>query len=118
MFQQLCTKGKDWDEKLLADLSAKFQQWPSKVTIVPNIEIERRYTKNKDILLVGLCDASKIGCAACIYLCAKYTDEYRFVKMIAAKTRVAPLTNQSIPRLELLGARILSKVIKTVKRAL
>ena len=38
--------------------------------------------------------------------------------MIAAKTRAAPLTNQSIPRLELLGALILSRLMKTVKRAL
>ena len=38
--------------------------------------------------------------------------------MIAAKTRVAPLTNQSIPILELLGELILSRLLKTVKRAL
>ena len=93
----------------------------TKATKIPNIEIERCYTKNKEIkeiLLAGFCDASKIGYAACIYLCAKYTDESRSVKMIAAKTRVAPLTNQSIPRLELLGALILSRLMKTVKRAL
>ena len=38
--------------------------------------------------------------------------------MIAAKTRVAPLINQSIPRLELLAALILSRLIKAIKRAL
>ena len=103
MFQQLCKEGKDWDEKLAAELSTKFQQWLSKATKAPNIEIDRCYTKNKEIkeiLLVGFCDASKIGYAACIYLRAKYADESRSVKMIAARTRVAPLTNQSIPRLE------------------
>ena len=39
-------------------------------------------------------------------------------KMIAAKTRVAPSNNQNIPRLELLGALILSRLMETVKRAL
>ena len=120
MFQKLYKEGKDWDKKLPGELSAKFQQWLSKATKVLNIEIERCYTKNKktkEILLVGFCDASKIGYAACIYFCAKYTDESRSVKMIAAKTRVAPLTNQSIPRLEILGALILSRMMKTVKRA-
>ena len=53
-----------------------------------------------------------------MYLCAKYTDESRSIKMIIAKTRVAPLTNQSIPRIELLRALILSRLIKTVKGAL
>ena len=38
--------------------------------------------------------------------------------MIAEKTRVAPLSNQSIPGLELLGPLILSRLMKTVKRAL
>ena len=121
MFRQLCKEGRDWDEKPPAELSAKFQQWISKATKVLNIEIERCYTKNKDIkeiLLVGFCGASKIGYAACIYLCPKYIDESISVKMIAAKTRVAPLTNHSIPRLELLRALILSRLMDTVKRAL
>ena len=121
MSQQFCKERRDWDEKLPAELSAKFQQWVSRVTKVPKKEIERCYTKNKEIkeiILVGFCDASKIGYAACIYLCAKYTDESRSVKLIAAKTRVAPLTSQSIPRLELLGALIISRLMKTVKRAL
>ena len=30
MFQQLCKEGRDWDEELPAELSAKFQQWISK----------------------------------------------------------------------------------------
>ena len=121
MFQQLFKEGKDWEKDLPTKSSAKFQQWLSKATKVPKIEIERCYTKNKEIkesLLAGFCDASKIGYAACIYVCAKYADESASVKMIAAKTRVAPLTNQSIPRLELLGALVLSRLMKTGKTAL
>ena len=49
MFQTLFKKGKDWDEKLPAELSAKFQQWLSKAIKVLNIEIEKCYTKNKEI---------------------------------------------------------------------
>ena len=90
-------------------------------TKVSNIEIERCYTKNKDvkeILLAGVCDASKIGYAACIYLWAEYRDEFRSVKMIAANTKIASLSNQSIPRRELLRALILSRLLETVKRAI
>ena len=92
-----------------------------KATKVLNIEIKRCYTKNKgikEIRLVGFCDASKIRYAACIYICGKYTDESRSAKMIAAKTRVAPLTNQGISGLERLEALTLSRLMKTVKRAL
>ena len=92
-----------------------------KATKVLNIEIKRCYTKNKgikEIQLVRFCDTSRIRYAACIYICAKYTDESRSAKMIAAKTKVAPLTNQRISRLERLGAVTLSRLMKTVKRAL
>ena len=32
MFPQLFIEGKDWDKKLSAELSAKFEQWLSKAT--------------------------------------------------------------------------------------
>ena len=73
MLQQLCKEGKDWDEKLPAELSAKFQQWLSKATKVLNIEIKRCYTNSKEIkeiLLAVFYDVFKIGYAACIYFCA------------------------------------------------
>ena len=38
--------------------------------------------------------------------------------MLATKTSVVPLTNQTTPRFELLGALILSRLVKTVTRVL
>ena len=48
-FQQLSKEGRDWDEELPAELSAKIQQWILKATKVPSIDIERCYTKNREI---------------------------------------------------------------------
>ena len=38
-----------------------------------------------------------------------------FIKFVAAKTRVSPLKRQSIPRLELLSALILARLITTIR---
>ncbi|CAB4014713.1 Hypothetical predicted protein [Paramuricea clavata] len=40
------------------------------------------------------------------------------INLVASKTRVAPIKRQSIPRLELLGATILVKLVKSVKEAM
>ena len=67
--------------------------------------------------LHGFCEASAKAYDAVVFLrivttCASY---FRFV---SSKTRVAPLSEQTIPRLELLSAVVPSRLIHTVKEAL
>ena len=40
------------------------------------------------------------------------------VSFVASKTRVAPLQKQTIPRLELMGATLLARLLNTVKTVL
>ena len=49
-------------------------------------------------------DASEQAIAAVAYLRTVYEAGDVDVRLIAAKTKVAPLKKQSIPRLELMGA--------------
>ena len=41
-----------------------------------------------------------------------------YVKMLTSKTRVAPLKTLTIPRLELMSARVLATLVDKVKKAL
>ena len=50
----------------------------------------------------GFSDTSDKAYAAVVYLRATYANGSVDVRLVAAKTRVAPLSKQSIPRLELL----------------
>jgi len=63
--------------------------------------------------LYGFWDASKQAYAAVIYLVIKTPNDH-FVKFITSKTRVALLKIQTIPRLELLSALLLSRLMKKV----
>ena len=52
--------------------------------------------------LHGFSDASKIAYAAVIYMRSLYESGNVEVKLVASKSKVAPLKGQTIPRLELL----------------
>ena len=50
--------------------------------------------------------------------CSIYSDGHIDVHSVASKTRVASLKKPTIPRLELLGALILSRLVNTVTSSL
>ena len=70
-----------------------------------------------DCSLYGFCDASTAAYAAVVYLVAE-TSSHRSSSFVAAKTRVVPLAQLTIPRLELLSALLLAQLITTVSRSL
>ena len=89
---------------------------------VDNVRVNRysfhgQKTKVKSAVPHGFGDASKGAYCAVAYLCIESEDEYR-TSLVAAKTRVAPSTPMTIPRLELLAALILARLISAVREAL
>ena len=71
--------------------------------------------KHKRAKLVGFSDASELAYAAVIFLVSEDEQGKRSVNFVTSKSRIAPLTGQTIPRMELLGALILSRLIVKIK---
>lgn len=67
--------------------------------------------------LHGLGDASKKAYCAMVYLVYSTEDGKTHVTLIASKTRVAPVKVLSIPRLELMAARILAQLMHAIRDA-
>ena len=65
--------------------------------------------------LCGFCDASCKAYAAVVYLQMSAGCKVQFV---ASKTRVAPLKSQTIPRLELLSAVLLARLMSSITQAI
>ena len=63
----------------------------------------------------GFSDASERAYASVVYLRIEYESGEVGVKFIASKSKVAPIKRQSIPRLELLGACLLAKLVHNIK---
>ena len=75
-----------------------------------------RQDEDLSIQLVGFCDASQSAYAAIMYL--RVMGLATSVLILASKTRVAPLKTVTIPRLELLSALLLARLINSIDQAL
>ena len=67
--------------------------------------------------VVGYCDASLRAYAAVIYLCMDVGSNL-VKRFLCAKTRIAPVKSLTIPRLELLSALLLARLVAKVQEAL
>jgi len=72
----------------------------------------------KEVANQGFCDASGDAYAAAVYCVSVDPDGRAKSSLICSKTRVAPLVSETILRLELLRALILSRLILKVSKEL
>ena len=66
----------------------------------------------------GFSDASEKAYAAVVYLRTVYSNGMVSTCILTSKTRVAPMKKQTTPRLELLGATILSRLVHNIQKVL
>lgn len=113
--QKLWTSNTVWDEVLPSDLLNYWIEFSQGLPCLSELSIPR-YTSScvDDHHLVGFCDASAKGYSAVVYLRSVGADNKVKISLLRAKSRVAPLKTLSIPRLELCGALLLSRVMKSV----
>ena len=117
-FQKLCVSKVDWDEILKG---AELKTWNLLVeglSQVDTITVPRCYTVGGEeskprARLYGFCDASINAYAPVVYLVVQ-SEVASLPTLVTSKTRVAPLHKQTIPRLELLSAVLLSRLVSTV----
>ena len=117
--QQLFKEKIGWDDLLTGSLLERWKQLlpkmkESRVITIPRCLFSDISPPLNSVRLVRFCDAST---KAVVYLRLE-SEEDVDVKFIAAKTRVTPVGGMTIPRLELLSAVLLSKLITSIHSAL
>ena len=120
--QELCVAKMAWDQPLTGSTLEKWHQLVGQLGETSPILLSRCYLEGitEQILsyhLCGFCDASLKAYAAVVYLILD-TSTQRHIRILASKTRVAPLKTQTIPRLELLSALLLARLMDSVAHAL
>ena len=106
------------DAPLSGKLLDNWRSIISELGYLDGVKVSRCYLKFDSPFLAtqlhGFSDASEQAFAAVVYMRSLYEDGSIKVSLVASKTRVAPTKKQTIPRLELLGAVILSRLMNNV----
>ncbi|XP_023248115.1 uncharacterized protein LOC111643952 [Copidosoma floridanum] len=108
IMQDLWIDKVDWDAPTTQSLQARWLQFRANLSDVPRIRIPRwiNIKENDDWQLHGFADASQRAYAAAVYLVVPGSTPM----LLVAKTKVAPTKVQSLPRLELCAATLLSRL--------
>eukprot|EP00795_Rhopilema_esculentum_P004932 gene4932-21272_t len=121
IYHEVCMRKFGWDGEISADLLKRWKKWLANLKDHPVLTFDRCLIAHpqeriESIEIHGFADSSVVACCAVIYL--KITQSTgTYVKQLTAKARVAK-PNTSVPRLELIGAQMLTKLIQNVKSVL
>jgi hypothetical protein len=112
----------DWDTRIasLGDetsqyLLKRYDDWKHQLASVDRIIYQRVLFHSKPIetFLVGFCDAAVEAYACSVYIISRYPDKQKG-DLVAASSKVSPLSGRTLQQLELLGAQILVRKMKRV----
>ena len=122
LFQLLCQENVAWDAPLPEPVRRQWKAWLQDLREVQQIMIPRCLYDGVEgvatsYTLHGFGDASEKAYCAVVYVVLE-TSSGNYPVLLTSKTRVAPLTKQYIPRLELLSGVILARLASSVKEAL
>lgn len=122
VMQQLWKLPIEWVDLVPFEISDRWHNFLRHLPFLNSLKISR-YLHSGDYAyrfeLHGFADASTKAYGACIYARSfSYNKETWTVNLICAKSRIAPLKMQTIPRLELYGSLLLAKLMRDVFQAI
>ena len=101
----------NWDDP--EELLTTWTSWRKQLSSLTNHPIPRYVADGPsqviDRQLHDFCDASTVAYGGVVYLRLLHANATTSVRLMTSKTRVAPLSDLTIPRLELCGAQLLAK---------
>ncbi|XP_064458877.1 uncharacterized protein LOC135369146 [Ornithodoros turicata] len=105
LFQQLWIDGVEWDAKLPDQAQLEWKAWCTELPTLRLVSVCRHvgiYSSNgaRHVTLYAFSDASMHAYGAVVYACAQ--ESHSDVNLLVSKSRVAPLKELTLPRLELM----------------
>ena len=121
LLQELWTRGYDWDDEILDEIGDRILRWFQQLGSLGSLCVPRclRWaTKVITRKIITFADASIQAYGAVVYLLCGYEDGTVSCRLIASKSKVAPLKTITVPRLELMGAMLGLRLTQNICRVL
>lgn len=119
LYQTLWLQDLQWDDPLPAVVDKEWSKIKATLASIEDIRIPRWIVNhNGAVQLHGFADASEAGYSAVVYARSKDDAGNVSVSLVASKTKVAPIQQVSLPRLELNGAVLLVELMKQILESL
>ena len=118
LFQELWRRGLEWDDPLDSDIEREWSSWKSELLQLKDVTIPRWFgtsvTSKSIVELHGFGDASPKACGAAVYIPVIDSVGQVSSKLVRSKSRVTPIKEVLLPRLELLAAVVNARLLKFV----
>ncbi|KRY58771.1 hypothetical protein T03_7489 [Trichinella britovi] len=123
IIQLLWQCGVAWDDPLPPETETQWRTWKEELPDISRIVTERALvqvplTTITRLELHGFADASGKAYGTVVYLRLSHRDGRVETRLVAAKSRVAPIKCLSLPRLELMAALLCARLLAYVRREL
>lgn len=123
ILQQLWIHQCGWDDEVPAEIKHQFDEFLCSLPALNSIRIPRWVSSHKPLLIElhtfnTFTDASERAYSACLYIRSITIDGAVCVRLLASKNKVAPIKPTTIPRLELCGALLGTRLYLKVRRSL
>ncbi|XP_065081193.1 uncharacterized protein LOC135703798 [Ochlerotatus camptorhynchus] len=105
-----------WDEPMEGELLQRWTEFQTSLSHLNNFKTPRCVVvpDTETMEIHGFADFSKCAYGACIYLRCIRKDGSTVSNLLCSKSKVAPLRELTIPRLELCAAQLLAKLVDKV----
>lgn len=120
IFQSVCKSKMGWDDPVEMFMHEQWLKLTQDLKLVGEVQLKRHYFHKKSlselqsVQLHGFADASQRAYGAVVYLRVELTDGTVFTELVTSRTTI---NGDTIPRLELLGALALARLMNYVLAA-
>nr|XP_021335998.1 uncharacterized protein LOC110440142 [Danio rerio] len=123
LLRDLCKQGYGWDDEIDDKRADQWVKWLEDLSQISNVKFKRclkpeKFGITEEAQLHHFSDASESAYGTATYLVLTNEQNQKYCSLLMGKSRVSPLKQITIPRLELTAATIAVKMDKILKQEL